>query len=150
MPKKIKVKKKISEKKIFDDVEVTSSTTLVHPNATLTPEASLKSSTRATMLSTDSTTAPQIGEESEEPNNYAKSHAALIDKYFLSKQAIPFPFLIILIVICFLFIQDNGADKLTNWDGIVWTLKKAGVLIGLFILVSLLQPLYKKIFKRKI
>jgi len=150
VPKKIKVKKKISEKKIFNESDVTSSAPLIHPNATLTPEASISGSTNASFLSADSTTAPRIGEESEDSNDYARSHAALIDKYFLSKQAIPFPLLIVLIVICFVFIQDNWAGKLTNWDGIFWTLKKAGVLIGLFVLVLLIRPLYRKIFKQSI
>lgn len=149
MPKKIKTKKKISDKRIFNDLEETSSATSIHPNTTMTPEASQKDSTSAAWLSVDSTSAPLLGEESEEPETYAKSNAALIDKYFLSKQAIPLPFLIILLLISFLFIQDNGAGNLTRWEGIFWTIQKSGVLIGMFIFIWLFQFFYKKTFKRK-
>jgi hypothetical protein len=133
-------------KMISPIVEETSSSPPLHPNATLTPDASLDIPT-GQWLSKDSTNAPEIGEKSEEHEehgDYAGSHAALIDKYILSRHSIPF--ILAFIVIGYVFIQDNGAGKLTTWTGILWTIEKSGILLGLLLFILICQSIYKKIF----
>ena len=133
-------------KMILPTAEETSSSPLLHPNATLTPNASLDTPT-GQWLSKDSTNAPKIGEEPEEHGEheiYAGSHAALIDKYILSRHSIPF--ILAFIVIGYVFIQDNGADKLTTWPGILWTIEKSGILLALLLFILICQSIYKKLF----
>ncbi len=137
-------RKKIPQKVITVPREEISSSPPLHPNATLTPDASLKSSASSQWLSRDITTAPKIGEETEKQTTYAESHAALIDKYVLSRHSIPF--VLALCVIGYMFIQDNGAEKLTNWHELWWTIQKSGTLLLLFFLILLLQFLYKKFY----
>ena len=147
-------RKKIPYKKFFIPEEEISNSPSLHPNATLTSDASLESSTSGQLLSKDSTNAPEIGEESGEQIQYAESYSALIDKYLLSNYAkylIPFAF--IFFVISYIFIQDNGAGKLTNWQGIWWTIQKSGILLFIFLASFLFilscRFLYEKLFKRK-
>jgi len=147
-------RKKIPHKTIFIPDEEASSSPPLHPNATLTPDASLKSPTSDQLLSRDFTNAPEIGEESEEQTQYAESYSALIDKYLLSNYAkylIPCTF--IFFIISYIFIQDNGAGKLTNWQGIWWTIQKSGILLLIFLASFLFifscRFLYEKLFKRK-
>jgi hypothetical protein len=137
-------KKRIPQKTILIPERETSSSLIVHPNATLTPDASLETQTTGQWLSRDSTNAPKIGEESEEQERYAGSQAALIDKYILSRHSVPF--VLAIIVIGYIFIQDNGAGKLTNWEGIWWAVQKSGILAGIICVLLIFQYLYKKIF----
>lgn len=147
-------RKKIPHKTIFIPDEEASSSPPLHPNATLAPDTSLKSPTSGQFLSKDSTNAPEIGEESEEQIQYAESYSALIDKYLLSNYAkylIPFAF--IFFVISYIFIQDNGAGKLANWQGIWWTIQKSVILLFIllasFLFILSCRFLYEKFFKRK-
>jgi hypothetical protein len=97
MVKKKDEKKRIPQKTIVVPERETSSSLIVHPNATLTPDASLEIQTTGQWLSRDSTNAPKIGEESEEQEQYAESQAALIDKYILGKHSVPFVLAIVVI-----------------------------------------------------
>ena len=72
----------------------------------------------------------------------------MIDKYLFSRYSVPF--VLMLAVIGYIFIQDNGAGKLTNWPGIWWTLQKSGILLGLLFLILFFQFLYDRIFGGKI
>jgi len=145
--RKRKVKKKIPPKIVFIPDEETGTSLLLHPNATLTPEASLESPTSAQWLPGDSTSAPKIAEESDEEEQYAQSYPALIEKYILSRHFIPF--LLAIVLIGYVFIQDNAAGNLRNWSGIWWTIQKSGILLALLLVVLLCQFLYKKIFGRE-
>jgi len=145
--RKRKAKKKIPQKMIFIPNEETGTSPLPHPNATLTPDASLESPTSGQWLSGDSTSAPKIGEESDEEEQYAQSYPALIEKYILSRHFIAF--LLALVLIGYVFIQDNAAGNLKNWDGIWWTIQKSGILLALLLSVLLCQFLYKKILGRQ-
>lgn len=141
--KKDEKKKRIPQKTILIPERETSSSLIVHPNATLTPDASLEPQTTETWLSRDSTNAPRIGEESEEREQYAESQAALIDKYILSRHSVPF--VLAIIAIGYIFTQDNGAGKLTDWEGIWWAVQKSGILVGIIFLLLFFQYLYKKV-----
>lgn len=146
MPKgkdKGKRQKRIPQKIYIPREEEISSAPTLHPNATLTPDASLVSSTDAQWIQRDSTNAPKIGEQSEEQIPYAGSYAALIDKYLLSKYSIPF--VIAIILIGWVFIQDNAAGKLINWQGIFWTIQKSGIILGIIFVILFFQFLYGKI-----
>lgn len=121
----------------------TSSSILVHPNATLTPEGLLDTFTTGQLLSRDSTNAPNIGEETKVQEGYAQSQAALLDKYVLSRHSAPF--ILAIIIIGAIFIQDNGAGKLINWEGIWWTVQKSVILISIVFLLLFCQYLYKKV-----
>jgi hypothetical protein len=135
--------KTIPPKTILIPEKETSSSLIIHPNATLSPYASLETQTTGHLLSRDSTNAPKIGEESEEQIPYAQSQAALLDKYVLSRHS--FPFILAIIVIGYIFIQDNGAGKLTNWDGIWWAVQKSGILACIIFALLFFQYLYKKV-----
>jgi len=136
-------KRKVPPKTVLLPERETSSSPPLHPNATLTPDASLEPQTTETWLSRDSTNAPRIGEESEEREEYAGSQAALIDKYILSRHSAPF--VLAIMVIGYIFIQDNGAGKLTNWEGIWWAVQKSGILAGIIFLLLFCQFLYRRI-----
>lgn len=142
--RKIEKKKRIPQKAIIIPERETSSSLVVHPNATLTPDASLETQTTGQWLSRDSTSAPKIGEESEEQGRYAQSQAALLDKYVLSRHTAPF--ILAIMAIGGIFIQDNGAGKLANWEGIWWAVQKSGSLVVIILLLLFLQYLYKKVF----
>ena len=141
---KKKKKKTIPRKVITVPIEEISSSPSYNPDATVSLDESLESSTSGQWLSEDPTSSPKIGEETEELTPYAESHAALIDKYVLSRHSIPF--VLALCIIGYMFIQDNGAGKLTNWNELFWTIQKSGILLSLFLLILFLQILYKKFF----
>ena len=94
----------------------------------------------------DSTVAPKFTDEYESGESYATSGAALLDKYLLSRQ--PLLLIIGFIAIGWIFIQDNGAGKLTDWKGVIWTLQKSGILILLVIVVFVIDWLHKKFMKK--
>lgn len=146
-------RKKIPYNKIVIPEEEISSSPPLHPNATLTSDIFLESPTSGQLLSKDSTNAPQIGEELEEQIPYAESYAALIDKYVLSKYAKYLLSVAFIFVISYIFIQDNGAGKLTNWQGILWFIQKSGILLFIslasFLFISSCKFLYEKIFRKK-
>ena len=137
---------KIPQKIVQTTTEETTSTPAIHPNATLTPEASLEKETGFQWLSGDSTNAPEIGEETEGKESYAETPTGLIDKYLLSGRSIPF--LIALGIIGYMFIQDNSSGRLDSWTGILWTVQKSGILVGLYLIVIALEFIYRKIFKK--
>lgn len=131
--------------------DVASSESDIHPNATLGPDASLESPTTKMWTTKDSTSAPEIGEkEIQEP--YAKSHSELIDKYVMSRfDRKSIFFLIAILVIGYIFTQDNGAGKLSNWNDIRWFLLKSGIflvlVLVLVLLISSIQWIYMKLCK---
>ena len=107
----------------------------VHEDATIDPNASLEYPTSGTWLAADSTNAPRLGEDEPRPPAYAQSPSALIDKYVLSRDFIPFT--LVVIGIGWIFISDNEAGKLANWVGLLWTFGKSASLLFLFLLVLL-------------
>lgn len=141
---KKKKKKTIPRKVITVPKEEISSSPSYNPDATVSLDESLESSTSRQWLSEDATSSPKIGEKTEESAPYAESHAALIDKYLLSRHSIAF--VLALCIIGYMFIQDNGAGKLTNWHELWWTIKKSGIVFLLFCLGLLFQHFYKKFF----
>ena len=143
---KVKGRKKIPQKRVFMPDKETTSSPAFHPNAT-TPYVSLESAASGQWLSRDSTNAPEIGEASEEQEQYAQSYPALIEKYVFSKHFIPF--LLALMVIGFIFIQDNAAGKLTSWNELWWTIQKSGILLGIFLCILFCQFLYKKMIGKR-
>ena len=126
-------RKKIPQKEIVGYVEPTESDPQIHPDATLSPTASLEDATTIALLRRDSTTAPAIGEE--EDKEYAGTMAGLLDKYFLSRKYIPFSIILVTcaIVSGVLFIQDNNAGLLTDVNALIWTIKKCAFFFGLVI-----------------
>lgn len=143
MVKKIKTKKKIVRpKNIFIPGHEITSSSGDSPNITLTPEASLDRATGSHLLSSNPTQAPPIGEKSEEQDKIAESIPALIDKYVLSKYPFFIPailaFFLIASVISYIFIQDNGAGKLSDYSGILWTIQKSGIILSLLIFILVL------------
>ena len=113
--------------------ETDGSSLQIYPEATLTPDAS-SDKTRYSLLSEDTTNAPNIGEEDDE-SSYAGTTSALLDKYFFSKKYIPFYILLIInaLVSAWIYISDNSSHKLNDFDSIKWTLTKCGI----FFLLSL-------------
>lgn len=132
-----KKKKKVPQKQIVGYLEKIVSEPQVHPEATLSPGASIERATTIEVLQRDSTAAPSIGEEEEEREPYVESYPALIEKYVLSRKFISFP--VILFVWCiaasFIFIQDNRAGLLVNKEAIFWALTKCTVLFVFFLLI---------------
>jgi hypothetical protein len=94
----------------------------------------------------DSSSAPRIGEPEDGEIKYASSYPALLDKYAFSKW--PVSKILVLSILGWIIIQDNGAGKLADWQGVLWTLQKSGVFLFLFILVSLAYLVYQRIFKK--
>lgn len=94
----------------------------------------------------DSTSAPRLGEPDEGDIKYATSYPALLDKYAFSKW--PVSKILILAIMGWIFIQDNGSGKLANWPGVLWTLQKLGIFLLLFLLVSLAYWVYQKLLKK--
>jgi hypothetical protein len=117
-----KIRKRIPPKKITGYVEPTDSEPKIHPDATLSPDASTDSATTLSILQRESTSAPNIGEEEKE--NYAETVAGLADKHLFSKKFIPFSIILIIcaIVASILFVQDNQAGLLTDIKSVYWTL----------------------------
>lgn len=99
-----------------------------------------------TILNRDSTTAPKIGEQEDERGKYAESYAALLDKYALSK--LPLSKILIFIILGWVIIQDNGAGKLSDWQGMLWTLKKLGVFLAVLCSLSVGHYVYQRIIKK--
>jgi len=145
-----KRRKKISQKQILGYVEPTESKSQIHPDATLSPSASVEVSTTIDLLQRDSTTAPIIGEP-EEKDEYMDSFAGLADKHLFSKKSIPFSIILIIaaIVSGFIFVQDNNAKLLIDIKAVFWTIKKClifFILIFIFwVILSGVQWIEKKI-----
>lgn len=126
--------------------DVTSTEASTYPDITSSPEAlDTKPSTEQLILD-DSTSVPEIGGETEAPEPLAESQWALIDKYIIRKKLIHF--VIVMIVIGWIIIQDNSAGKLTDWKAIWWTLKKCFVILGLYGFIFLIKGVWQKIFKK--
>ncbi|MBU6435705.1 MAG: hypothetical protein KGS09_20920 [Nitrospirae bacterium] len=121
----------------------TSSSSEIHPNATVGPDTSVGSPTTVNWTSQDSTNAPEIGEEETPSASYAQSTSALIDKYLLSRDFIPFALLVV--GIGWIFLQDNGNGNLQNLPQLLWTIEKSGALFLLFIILLGAQWVYKKL-----
>jgi hypothetical protein len=109
------------------------------------PDASPDESSSDLWGTVDRATGDSTDEEAEEPQPYAQTYSALIDKYVFSRRFLPFA-LAAIVVFC-LILQDNGAGKLTNWHGIGWTLAKCGMALAIFVVVLVLQWLYQKIVR---
>lgn len=106
------------------------------PNSTI----SSSSSDVGPAFNKDATNAPEIGEEEEASDQYAQTYPALIDKHLLSRKSIYAFFIIaILFISGFIFIQDNGANKLNEWRDIWWSIQKCSFLWLLFILYLFVQ-----------
>ncbi|MFX0140418.1 MAG: hypothetical protein ACFFDN_42660 [Candidatus Hodarchaeota archaeon] len=113
-------------------------------NATLGPDSSLEQPTQDYLKLRDSTNEPEAEEERETDNVLAESQWGLIEKYIIRKNILPFA--VAVVGISFIFIQDNGAGKLDNWEAIQWTITKCGVFLGINLIILFLMWLYKKIF----
>ena len=114
--------------------EETSSELIIHPDATLSP-TNYENPTAIDVIQRESTSAPVIGEEDAQP--YVESFAGLADKYIFSKRSIPFN---ILLLICgvgsaFVFIHDNNAGLLSDFNAVCWTLKKCFILCSLIVFI---------------
>lgn len=146
----VKAKKKsrynFPPKGLISDQEISSSS-LIHPDATISPSASFDQPTSIQWLTADSTNAPKIGETSKDTDLYAGSYAALIDKHIFSKQ--PILLIIIFGIIGWLFIQDNAAGNLKDWNGILWAITKASILLAVFIVMKICHFAYKKVIEKK-
>jgi hypothetical protein len=116
------------------------------PNFTSASPSFPETAASSRLSKDDSTSAPRLGEPDEGDIKYASSYPALLDKYAFSKW--PVSKILILAILGWIIIQDNGAGKLANWQGILWTLQKSGVFLLLFLLVSLAYWAYQKIFKK--
>lgn len=123
--------------------EISSSEPTYFPNITSGPDSSLDTPSSGFWVEQDSTSAPEIGKSQEEEETLAGSQWALIDKHIFGKKTLPFA--VIAIVLGWIIIQDNGAGELTDWNSIFWTIQKCGIIIALYLIVSLLQWIYQKI-----
>ena len=130
----------VPNKRVFR--EETSSVLAIHPNATLAPGDSFDATADNNWFSTDATNAPKLGEEDQNEKIYVESYAGLLDKHIFSKGESVL-FFIAIFVIGYVFIQDNGAGELKNWSGLLWTLKKTGLIFACFIGAQILQKIYK-------
>lgn len=153
--RRVKKQRKIPPKMIFISGEETNNSLLSHPDATLTPDASLKRPTNGQWLPGDSTNAPKVGEEPEEQKQYAGTQSALIDKYLFSRLSYPLlllPLIAAIVVIAFIFIQDNAAGQMKSWQEISWTIKKSGVFSGILVVliffILILDFLCNKVHKK--
>jgi len=102
----------------------TSSDAVADEDYTISPTSSVRD--RELALDTKANPAPQIREEEseQEKEEYAGSAAALLDKYIFSGKGIPFPFVVVLVIMGWIFVQDNEAGKLEDWKSILWTVQK--------------------------
>ena len=74
----------------------------------------------------------------EEQEQYVGNLAALIDKYL--RYIVPcrgIPFGIMLVVMGLIFIQDNKAGRLTNWENLIWTAQKCSFPMALYLIFLL-------------
>jgi len=106
--------------------------------STMSPHSSSRN--RRNGLAIDATVAPDIGEMEEQ--EYVATYAGLLEKYVLSGKTIPF--ILIVAISGWIFIQDNGAGKLTNWHAIFWTIQKC-----LFFIVPYVVYLGYKFISRR-
>ena len=79
----------------------------------------------------DATKAPVIGVE-ETKEEFATTWPAFIDKYATLGKKLPS--LIVFIVIGVVILQDNNAGKITNWEETIWTAKKCGLIVVVYVL----------------
>jgi len=112
--------------------EATSSDTIIDEESTLSPDSSIRDG--KTILDTEATNAPEVGEREteKEQEEYAQSIAALVDKRMFSDKGIPF--VVILVIMGWIFIQDNKAEILDNWYSIFWTIQKCSFFLVLYII----------------
>lgn len=126
-----------------------SSSLIIHPNATLGPDASDEPSTSARYFS-DGTSSANLGQEEHE-ESYAVSYPELLDKHLFSgKRQLPvsqIAFILLALAIGWIFIQDNssGTFKQDDWSAIWWTIKKCLALAGVFLVLFLAQFVLNKI-----
>ena len=125
------------------------------PDETIHPRFSSLSSTDKNLLSEDNTSAPEIGEETVDNESFASSYPELIDKHIFSQKNIrPIAlFLGLLILLIFIFIQDNEAGLLSDFQGVLWSIKKcsyvSGFVISLYLLYLLVNSIQKFIAKKR-
>lgn len=142
---KRKKKGKPYKEDIFIPTQDIESSPKINPNATLTPEASLGEPTDDSKFGEDLTTASMAGEETEErpgtrtPSNLSPS--ALFAGLVLKRITIPS--LLAIIVIGIIFIQDNGAGRLSCSEDMYWTFKKSIIIFGLFYSILIVDRIYK-------
>lgn len=126
--------------------EIASTEATTFPDATSGPDAPTEEPSTDQWIRQDSTSVPEIGEESEAEEPLAENKWALIDKYILSKKLIPF--VLAIIVIGWMLIQDNGAGKLIDWKAMWWTLQKCFVVLGLYGFIVFIQWIQQTFFKK--
>jgi hypothetical protein len=85
---------------------------------------------------------PTIQDKSQE--DQIGSYAALIHKHILSKKFIPF--ILIVAVIGYCFIQDNGSGRLADIVGILWFSLKVLYILALYFIILGFQYIMNKIF----
>ncbi len=84
---------------------------------------------------TEGTIAPPL-DRSGRAEGFVNTSAALADKLLHSARPINVPLLLAgvvvlwLVGVLWLYLQDNGANRLGDWPAIRWFLKKAAVLTG--------------------
>ena len=148
---KSKRKERLLKKEIFMPSQNIESSPKVNPNATLTPEASLEEPTGDSKLGEDSTSflpgEEEFLEESSKKVPPGLSSAALVASRILNWLAVPF--LLAIIVIGIVFIQDNGAGRLISLKDMYWAFKKSGIVLGSFYVILVINYIYKKKSKKK-
>lgn len=120
--------------------EDTSSDAGADQDYTLSPSSSLRDG--RTIRDIEATEAPEIGERETGQEEYAGSTAALLDKYIFSGRGIPF--VVILVIIGWIFIQDNKAGKLEDWGSVLWTIEKCSFFLVLYLVFLIYQWAIKK------
>ncbi|MFH1727423.1 MAG: hypothetical protein ABIA04_03270 [Pseudomonadota bacterium] len=139
-------KKKYKSNKIdsLNNESISNNTNLLPENRTIEPDEIWDDHT-ASPFSSDSTSSSDIYEKENNEDQYASSNAELIDKHFLSKFSLPF--IIAFIVICYFFVQDNSKGLIDNWEGIMLTLRKSGILLAVLFVILIFQFINKNFIK---
>jgi hypothetical protein len=122
--------------------EMASSDPIIHPDATLGPDASFEA-TGVLWEDRDSTNAPTVGEE-EEKSDYASGYPALIEKLLHDKLPLRVPTVLVALLlvwfvfVSWLFVQDNSSGALAWWDGLKWFAAKVGFYSLFLVAVAIL------------
>ncbi|MGP8247061.1 MAG: hypothetical protein ACLQVN_21400 [Bryobacteraceae bacterium] len=104
------------------------SDTAALPDYTAAPGARIP----AYAFTADATRAPMVGQAEEVRGEFAETPSALADKYLFSQlRKESMIFLIPLLPIIWIFLQDNGAGRLQTGHGVLWCLVKCGIALPL-------------------
>jgi len=93
----------------------------------------------------DATVAPEIGAPEQTQGEFVESVPGLLDKYFFSQLRTERLILMIpLVPTVWIFVQDNGAGRLENIQGVLWWLAKSGIAFLVCAVFLLLGALVKR------